>query len=79
MLDVVGRVTCDLDPHAFWKKECDPDALTERSANAWLRSWRMIASIEGSLIPYCDRKVFDATGKSKPAFYGSASKREKTE
>jgi hypothetical protein len=39
----------------------------------------MIASIEGSLIPYCDRKVFDATGKSKPAFYGSASKREEAE
>jgi hypothetical protein len=79
MLDVVGRVICDLDPHAFWKKEYDPDALTERPTNAWLRSWRMIASIEGSLIPYCDRKVFDATGKSKPAFYGSASKREEAE
>lgn len=34
MLDVVGRVTCDLDPHAFWKKEYDPDALSALQANA---------------------------------------------
>lgn len=51
MLDVVGRVTCDLDPHAFWKKEYDPDALNALQPNAGLRFWQMIAQKEGSLVP----------------------------
>lgn len=63
--DLVGQVTCDLDPHAFWKKECDPDALSALQANAGLRFWQMIAQKEGSLVPWRDRNAFDVVSKDK--------------
>ena len=65
MLDVVGRVTCDLDPHAFWKKEYDPDALNALQPNAGLRFWQMIAQKEGSLVPWRDGNAFDVVSKDK--------------
>ena len=61
--DVVGPVTGNLDPHAFWKKECDPVALTALSANAWSRSRQMIAWIEGSFVPFGDSNGCGETDK----------------
>ncbi len=57
--DVVGPVTGNLDPHAFWKKECDPDALSVLQAIARLRFSQMIAEKEGSLVPWEDSNAFD--------------------
>ena len=57
--ELVGQVTCDLDLHAFWKKECDPDALSVLQAIARLRFSQMIAEKEGSLVPWEDSNAFD--------------------
>ena len=77
--DVVGPVIWDPDPHAFWKREFDPVALTAPPANAWLRFWQMIAWIEGSLVSCGNSIAFDAKGKRRLASHGSAFIREVTD